>query len=225
MSAFFVTATGTDIGKTFVTAGLIRHLRRLGHKVDAFKPVLSGFEMGGAAQSDAGQLLAALEHDVTLETLDRMAPWRFTAPLSPDMAAAHENRSIDFQALVSACRVKAADRYHTLFIEGVGGVMVPLDARHTVLDWMVELNIPIILVTGSYLGTISHTLTALSVLSVHNLNTRAVVVNETPGGVSMDETMSTIGRFAPGIPLCPLLRATRQDAVDEAMATLWRAIA
>jgi dethiobiotin synthetase len=105
MSAFFVTATGTDIGKTFVTAGLIRHLRRLGHKVDAFKPVLSGFEMGGAAQSDAGQLLAALELDVTLETLDRMAPWRFTAPLSPDMAAAHENRSIDFQALVSACRV------------------------------------------------------------------------------------------------------------------------
>jgi dethiobiotin synthetase len=103
--------------------------------------------------------------------------------------------------------------------------MVPLDARHTVLDWMVELNIPIILVTGSYLGTISHTLTALSVLSAHNLNIRAVVVNETPGGVSMDETMATIGRFAPGIPLCPLSRTTRQDVVDEAMATLWRAVA
>jgi dethiobiotin synthetase len=105
MSAFFVTATGTDIGKTFVTAGLIRHLRRLGHKVDAFKPVLSGFEMDGVKASDAGQLLAALEQDVTLETLDRMAPWRFTAPLSPDIAAAHERRSIDFQDLVRACLV------------------------------------------------------------------------------------------------------------------------
>jgi len=58
MSAVFITATGTDIGKTFVTAGLIRHLRALGREVDALKPVMTGFDPAHPEASDAGVLLA-----------------------------------------------------------------------------------------------------------------------------------------------------------------------
>src|ERR1700722_12715468 len=142
MSPFFVTATGTDIGKTFVTAGLVRHLREQGSPVSALKPVMSGFDMATAAISDAGVLLDALGELVTPEAIDRISPWRFAAPLSPDMAAAREGRAIDFDALVEHCRKEIAACRGTLFIEGVGGVMVPLDELRTVLDWMEGIGIP-----------------------------------------------------------------------------------
>ena len=113
----------------------------------------------------------------TREEIDRISPWRFAAPLSPDLAAAAEGRSIDFKALVEFSRDAAYGR-GTVFIEGVGGIMVPLDATHTVLDWMSALRIPVLLVAGSYLGTISHTLTALHVLAHRNLDIAGVVVSE-----------------------------------------------
>ena len=87
MSATFVTGTGTDIGKTFVTAGLIRHLRNQGRPVEAFKPVVSGFDAALPGLSDPAVLLAALRRASNLEEIARISPWRFAAPLSPDMAA------------------------------------------------------------------------------------------------------------------------------------------
>ena len=86
----FITATGTDIGKTYVTAGLLRAGRRAGIAVDALKPVLSGYDPADAETSDAGVLLAALDRPITAATIAAMSPWRFAAPLSPDRAAERE---------------------------------------------------------------------------------------------------------------------------------------
>ena len=196
MTAIFVTGTGTDVGKTFITAALIRHARARGGAVEAFKPVLSGFDPAAAAMSDAGVLLAALGRPVADVTIDRMSPWRFAAPLSPDLAAAREGRALDFGAVVEFSR-RAAAGGGLVLMEGVGGVMVPLDATHTVLDWMSELCAPVLLVAGSYLGTISHTLTALRVLAQRNLDIAAVVISESPSpGATLDETVAAITRFA-----------------------------
>ena len=225
MSAYFVTATGTDVGKTFVTAVLIRHLRGAGHEVSALKPVVSGFDLATAALSDPGVLLNALDEQLAPEAFERLSPWRFAAPLSPDMAASREGRVIDFDALVAFCREGIARHQGTLFIEGVGGAMVPLDARHTVLDWMAALNLPLILVTGSYLGTISHTLTALDVLAHCRLKVAAIVLNDTPSDIPLDETMATLARFAPTIPIVTVPRVKHWlDAKDE-FAHLWNALA
>jgi dethiobiotin synthetase len=203
--AVFVTATGTDIGKTFITAGLIRHYRGKGLPVSAIKPVVSGFDPDAAAGSDPGLLLAALGKPVTLEEIDRISPWCFTAGVSPDLAAKREGKTIDFSAVVDFSR-RAMAVNAMRFIEGVGGVMVPLDERHTVLDWMTALKLPVIVVTGSYLGTISHTLTALHIIAGRNLSTAAVVVSETPGSpATLDETVATIARFV-DIDVIPLPR-------------------
>jgi dethiobiotin synthetase len=206
VAAVFITGTGTDVGKTFVTALLVRHLRDAGRPVDAFKPVISGFDPANAANSDAGVLLKALGRATTQKDIDRIAPWRFAAPLSPDLAAEAEGRSIDFGKLVDFSRTVAYGR-GTVFIEGVGGIMVPLDATHTVLDWMSALRIPVLLVAGSYLGTISHTLTALHVLAHRNLEIAGVVVSEseTPGA-SLDDTVATIARFSNPIEVIGLPR-------------------
>lgn len=224
MSAYFVTATGTDIGKTFVTAGLIRHLRAHNKKASALKPIVSGFDLATAALSDPGVLLEAMDEPIVPETLDRISPWRFAAPLSPDMAAAREGKSIDFDAMIKLCRDVVAASDGTLFIEGVGGVMVPLDARFTVLDWMVTLDLPVVLVTGSYLGTISHTLTALDVLVRRNLKLAGLVVNESPTDIPLKDTIAAIKRFAPNVPLAALTRHKRPTDGAAEFASLWRVL-
>jgi dethiobiotin synthetase len=194
VSAIFVTGTGTDVGKTFLSAALIRHWRSTGHTVAAFKPVASGFDPASAEASDPGVLLAALGRPIS--DIDTISPWRFAAPLSPDMAAAREGRMIDFDAIVEFSRREATSADRAL-IEGVGGIMVPLDDRHTVLDWMSALRLPVLLVAGSYLGTISHTLTALRVLAQRNLTVVAVAVSESAApGAPLEETVATIARFA-----------------------------
>jgi dethiobiotin synthetase len=223
MSAFFVTATGTDIGKTFVTAGLVRLLRAQGHAVSALKPIVSGFDMASASGSDPGVLLDALGEPITPQTLARMSPWRFAAPLSPDMAAAREGRAVAFDAVVEFCQRALGENEDTLFIEGVGGVMVPLDADHTVLDWMAALRIPLILVSGTYLGTISHTLTALYALRDRRLAVAAIVLNDSGSDIPIAETAASIARFAAGIPIVFLSRAGHGGNTDE-LSRLWNAI-
>jgi dethiobiotin synthetase len=211
VTAFFVTGAGTDVGKTFVAAGLIRHWRAAGRAVAAIKPVVSGFDPARPEQSDPGVLLGALGRPLDAAEIARVSPWRFAAPLSPDMAAAREARAIDFAALVAFCRdAQRADAI--LLIEGIGGVMVPLDDAHTVLDWMSALRHPVLLVAGSYVGTISHTLTALHMLARRNLDVAAVVVSESEGSAApLDDTVATIARFANDIDVVALPRGTAAD--------------
>lgn len=221
MSAFFVTATGTDIGKTFVTAGLVRHLRAAGKPVQALKPVVSGFNDKEMAVSDPGVLLAALGRQISKSEVEKVAPWRFTAPLSPDMAAKREGKHIDFDELVKFCRDAVSASKGTLFIEGVGGVMVPLDDKHTVLDWMAALRLPIILVTGSYLGTLSHTLTALEVLRGRDLALAALVINESvDSGVTLANTVESIWQFAREVEVIRLPRNADRAEFARVIAVL-----
>jgi dethiobiotin synthetase len=221
MTAIFVTATGTDIGKTFVTAGLIHTMTEMGKKAHAVKPVVSGFSDATAAISDPGILLDAMGDALTPEALDRVSPWRFAAPLAPHMAAAREGRAIDFGELIAFCRAEVARRSGVLFVEGVGGVMVPLDDRRTTLDWMKALGIPVLLVTGSYLGTISHTLTALDALAHARVAVKAIVVNDSADdAVPIADTCDTLRQFAGANPIVTLPRVKSWRNARDAFAKL-----
>src|SRR5260221_5499657 len=152
MSAVFITATGTDIGKTFVTAGLIRHVGASGGAIGAIKPIVSGFHPQASQTSDSAVLLAALVRPVALFEVEAISPWRFKAPLSPDLASRRECRDIVFHDVVEVFRKSIAANRGMLLIEGVGGDMVPLDDRRTMLDLMSGVRIPVVLAAGTYGG-------------------------------------------------------------------------
>ena len=163
MRPFFITAVGTGIGKTLVTTVLCHQLISLGRRVSALKPVVSGYSVDDP-ESDPALLLRSLGQSPTGEAIATIAPWRFTAPLSPNLAARREDRSIPMEDLLAFCREPGGGDVEVRLIEGAGGLMSPIGPRETCLDWIVALNAPVILVTGTYLGAISHTLTAAGCL-------------------------------------------------------------
>jgi dethiobiotin synthetase len=215
MKSFFITATGTDIGKTLFTCALVHQLRTHGRTVHALKPVISGFDPASNIQTDTGMLLAALGRTASPESVAALSPWRFSAPLSPDMAAQDEGKAIDFDRLVAFSKERKDTDY--LLVEGVGGVMVPLDARHTVLDWMKALGFPVILVTASYLGSLSHTLTAAHAVASAGLVLHAVVISESSASAVLPARMEAVlRRFLPRATL--LASIARLDSCPE----LWK---
>jgi dethiobiotin synthetase len=216
----FITATGTGLGKTLVTAALCHQLRRMGRTVRALKPLVTGFDETSWADSDPAVLLKGLGKWPSFETpaaqasrrmgedLDSIAPFRFAAPLAPSMAAAQEGRAVDLDAVVGFCRAAMAGPDEVLLIEGVGGVMAPLAAGITVLDWIKALACPAILVTGSYLGSLSHSLTALAVLRAAAVPLAGVVVSESADStVSLEDTVAELMTWTDA-PILALPRLT-----------------
>ena len=205
MVAVFVTASGTDIGKTYVAEALLRQWRQSGRLVAVLKPLLSGYDPADAASSDTGRLLTASGVAITPESIDLVSPWRYAAPLSPDMAAAREGKSVPVDDVIAYCAAAIAEADESgmsLLIEGIGGVMVPLDDTRTVADLIAALGIPAILVGGSYLGSLSHTLTAYEALRARNVTVDSVIVSETPDSdVPLDETRDVLARFVVPVPV------------------------
>ena len=209
-----MTASGTGIGKTFVTRVLINQLRAVGRRVRALKPIATGFDTDASEPSDTELLLHSLGLDSDAKTIAAISPWRFLEPLSPDMAAAREQTSIAFEQLLSFCETNGEGE--VTLIEGIGGVMVPLDEEHSVLDWIAALGAPALLVVGSYLGTLSHTLTAAGMLRASGVEIAGIIVNESADQpVPIEETAEVVARFAPGVPIRVLHRLERpEDAPD-----------
>jgi dethiobiotin synthetase len=132
------------------------------------------------------------------------------------MAALREKRQIDFAALVAFTRRIACAEFLPTLVEGVGGVMVPLDAEHTVRDWIAASGLPCILVAGSYLGSLSHTLTALESLRKVGAGVTAIVVNESPdSSVSLHETLASLRSHVGDVPLLGIERANPAKGVAE----------
>jgi dethiobiotin synthetase len=186
---------------------LVRALRAAGRPVQVLKPVISGYDPATFAESDTAVLLAALDREPKSEVIDAISPWRFAAPLSLNMAARREGRGIDFDELCRYCRETIDGFDGVTLIEGAGGVMVPLTEERTVIDWIVALDVPALLVVGSYLGTLSHTLTAHTTLSAHGIPVAAIVISESAENpVPLEETQATLAGFLPGVAVSAVAR-------------------
>jgi dethiobiotin synthetase len=209
MSMLFVVGTGTDIGKTYVTALLVRTLRAKGHPLRPFKPVISGFDPAALEASDSAILLRAAGDAVNEETIAAISPWRYAAPLASNMAARREGRTVDFDAIVSWCKVQSGPA----LIEGAGGLMSPVSDTKTVLDWIIGVACPVLLVGGTYLGAISHTLTSVSALRARGLQIAGIVVNESEDSIGLDDTVDALRPFVAGLRIVGLSRSRTPEQV------------
>ena len=192
MSGVFVTAIGTDCGKTHVSAAILRHLRSEGRPALALKPLMSGFSPDQLEASDAGRLLLALGRQVDVGTVSDIC-WRsFAEPLAPNVAARRAGVALAYSDMMDFVRARIAAHRGAVLVEGAGGIMSPLTDTHTNIDLAADLGFPVVLLASSYLGAVSHTLTAVDVLTRRELKPALIVVTEPsaeayPAGPFIDE--------------------------------------
>lgn len=191
--AYFITATGTDIGKTVITCALAHALKKQGKNVSAIKPVISGWQDNDESM-DTMQILQSLGQNIDDGSINSVSPWRLKAPLSPNIAAAKEGLAINFDEVVKFCK-KSNKNAEILLIEGAGGVFVPLNEEKTIADLIKALNIPAIVVAGTYLGAINHTIATIKACKQDNIDIKAIILNESEESAGLDETLSTLKKF------------------------------
>lgn len=179
---FFVTGTGTDVGKTVVAAVLARDLRRQGSTVAVFKPTVTGLDEPG--ETDHALLRRAAESG---QSDDEIAPYRYGPPASPHLAAAQAGEEINPERLRGIARDAAASA-ECLVCEGVGGLLVPLANSYLVRDLAADLGLPLVIAASPGLGTINHTLLSIEAARAAELTVAAVVLTPWPDQPSAIES-------------------------------------
>jgi dethiobiotin synthetase len=178
---FFVTGTGTEVGKTVVAAVIARSLAATGARVAVFKPAVSGLDEGG--EPDHAVLRRAAGSD---QADDAIAPYRYGPPVSPHLGAALAGETIKPARLVRVANAAAEDA-DQLVCEGVGGLLVPLTLGYLVRDLARELGLPVVIAAAPGLGTINHTLLTIEASRAVGLAVSLVVLTPWPGDPSAVE--------------------------------------
>lgn len=152
----FVTGTDTGVGKTHVTAGLLRAARQARLDVCGYKPVASGCRRSahGLRNDDALSLQAAA---ASAEPYADINPYAFAPAIAPHLAAAAAGVAIE-RSVLNRTYAGLADRHDWILVEGAGGWQVPLGPDWNYADWVTEQGWPVILVVGMRLGCINHAL-------------------------------------------------------------------
>ena len=196
---FFITGTDTDIGKTFVAAGIARALRTAGVNVGVFKPAASGCSQNGdeIVADDAVQLWEAAGRPKTLEDV---CPFRYLAPLAPHLAARSEGRELVFSEMLQAFRVW--DDFEFMIVEGAGGLLSPIGDHEFVADLALAFKLQLIVVAPNRIGTINQTLQTLMSASHYKngLPVSGVVVNNVdvdPDDVSRKSNVDELRKHSP----------------------------
>src|SRR5688572_288199 len=144
LPGLFITGTDTGVGKTVITGAIADWFHRRGSRVGVLKPVATGcvHQREGLVSEDAEFLAHCAEARFPLDVI---CPERYAEPLAPSVAAERAGRAIDWQAIQRSVRMIEAGS-DVLLVEGVGGIMVPLDESHTVLDLAQWLRLPAVIV-------------------------------------------------------------------------------
>jgi dethiobiotin synthetase len=193
---YFVTGTGTGVGKTLVSCALLHAFSASGKTAVGMKPVAAGCENG--KWQDVELLTAASTAAAPQELIN---PYALIPPIAPHIAASRANINIDISAIRQACLElqKIAD---VVIVEGVGGFLVPLNGHQDSADMATTLGLPVILVVGMQLGCLNHALLTARAVRGTGLPLAGWVANcVNPQMEAIDDNVRTLEqRLA-----CPLL--------------------
>ena len=175
----FITGTDTEVGKTVAACAIAAVLRRVGGraaKVGVCKPIATGcrVEREGLVNEDAEALAHFADCRLPLHVIN---PVRYRDPVAPAVAAEETGRAVDEGAIWDSLR-RLDEASDVMIVEGIGGVMVPIDRERTVLDLTAAIGYPVVVVTRNTLGTLNHTAMTCSLIRQAGLRLAGLVINE-----------------------------------------------
>ena len=199
----YILGTGTDVGKTYITALWLKRLREAGHDVAYYKAAVSGAP--SITESDAGYVKQVAGLSQADETL---LSYVFDEAVSPHLAARHEGKVIDRTVVnKNFCHVARAHAYTT--VEGSGGIICPLHVTDTELymleDVVKDLNLPTIVVATAALGTINSTVLTIHYLQSKGIPVKGIIVNHYTGNPMEEDNCVMMERLT-GIPVLDRVR-------------------
>jgi len=190
----FVTGTDTGAGKTVAAVALLRALVASGRRAVGMKPVSAGVDEGAQVNADVAALFAAGNVDAPLA--DRN-PYAFVSPIAPHVAAARDDVAIDLGRIATAY-ARLAARADVVVVEGAGGPLVPIGARHDMLDVARRLHVPVLLVVGVRLGCLNHALAAELAIRARGLELAGWIANRIdPAMEAAGETVAALDARLP----------------------------
>lgn len=170
----FITGIGTDVGKSYATGWLAREISSAGESVITQKLIQTGNESMSEDIEVHRKIMG-----IPLQSVDLChitAPLILSYPASPHLAARIDGKSLDL-TIASEATSALLKKYRHVLVEGAGGIMVPLTERYLTIDYVVEHNLPTVVVTNGRLGSISDTLLTLEALDRRGVEIFAVIYN------------------------------------------------
>ncbi|MFQ5496991.1 MAG: dethiobiotin synthase [Nitrosopumilus sp.] len=175
MKSLFITGTDTDIGKTYITAGLAVTLRKIGVDVGVMKPFAAGSAQKKGFKSEDVEILssAAQVHDP--ENL--VNPQFFPMTASPYTAWKTMKIKPKISSIISSFK-KLSKIHEMLLVEGMGGIMTPILKDYFVTDLIKEMKIPTIVVARTKVGTVNHTIMTLKMCEKYRIPIKGIIIND-----------------------------------------------
>ncbi|MGB9716124.1 MAG: dethiobiotin synthase [Thermodesulfovibrionales bacterium] len=231
---FFITGTDTGVGKTILTASLIKISKFLGLNSCGMKPVETGcFKPKLKTQNSKLKKEALIPSDSIFlkeiagidDSIDLINPVRFENPLAPFPASEIEGININIEDIKKAYS-KLSKKYDVIFVEGIGGLLVPIKKDYSVLDLIRDLGLPVIVVSRPGLGTINHTMLTVNYALKEGITVAGIIINHTQpsDGSLAEKTNPQVIRQLCTVPIFgvfPYLEELKPSAIEEAaMRTL-----
>ncbi|MFC1763971.1 dethiobiotin synthase [Planctomycetota bacterium] len=177
MRSVFVTGTDTEVGKTVVCGLLAAYLQTQGHRVITQKWIQTGTQDGDEDVTSHAAFMNGVE-DATLWSNKRV-PYRFALPAAPHLAATQEGRIIN-ESTITAAFTDLQSAFECVVVEGIGGLLVPIDGQRLVVDLAQDLSLPVLVVVANKLGAINHTLLTIEALRQRKMDIVGLVFNDVP---------------------------------------------
>jgi len=174
---FFITGTDTDIGKTICCKALLQAANKQNMATLAYKPIAAGCEITEAGLRNEDALI--LQQNCTIDLpYQAVNPIALQLPIAPHIAANLENNPINIDLITQGLQNLQHKDADLLIVEGAGGWRLPLNNKQMLSDWVVEQNLPVILVVGIKLGCLNHALLTYETIVNDGLNVVAWIANQ-----------------------------------------------
>ena len=173
---YFITGSDTDVGKTYVGCELVRQLRGCGLKIETRKPAESGCEADDAGNLITHDAAALREANGDVETIERIARYRFRTAVAPHRAARIEGQAVHIENLIDACGQDDASA--CLIVEGAGGFYSPLAENGLNADLASVLQLPVIIVVRNRIGAVNQALLTAQAVESRHLRVAAIILNQ-----------------------------------------------
>ena len=202
-NGIFVTGTGTDIGKTFVTALLVKKLHDTGCNTAYFKAAVSGNERDENGRLIPGDAAYVKKISGISQPLDTMCPYIYETAVSPHLASKIEGDLVELENVKDRYE-KLCDEYEYVICEGSGGIVCPIryDDRKIMLEDIIKsLGLPAIVVADAGLGTINSVVLTCEYMKAHGMEIRGLILNNFHKGEIMEEDNKVMCEKLTGLPV------------------------